>query len=168
MTRRGPDTPDDLDPAPRFPPLAWRKPAPAWIAGAAVISIAPVPALGLGLGLSLLTAACVALTIALAVTLVWAASSANRPARARREVVMAALASALPLAILAPGIAGFFSGAELTPGYQPAMGQGLWPLGLMLGLPLALLAGLACAGLVFEKPPVREPEPERGDALPEG
>ena len=35
-----------------------------------------------------------------------------------------------------------------------------WPLGLMLGAPIALFAGLAFSLVMFIKPPVREPDLE--------
>jgi MFS family permease len=150
-----------LDPTPRFPPMRWREPVLLWAPVAFALSVGwPILALGSGLGLTLLVAFGVAFTTFAALAFVRAMQAVRKPPRARRDIVLLFLAFGAVAAIAAPVLAAGFSGAVGTQGYAMGMATAMWPLGLMLGAPIALFAGLAFSLVMFIKPPVREPDLE--------
>ncbi|MFZ4121451.1 MAG: hypothetical protein ACOYKM_07285 [Caulobacterales bacterium] len=149
----------DIDPAPRFPPLRWRRQPQAWVAGATLLSLVPILLLGVSFGFGLAIATGIILTTAAGLVGARWAQNLGRPPRARREIVVLCLVFGGAFSFGAPTVISMFSGAAGTTGYHQDMAGSLWPLALMIGLPLALVCGLATSMLVFEKPPVRDPLP---------
>ena len=125
----------------------------------------PALALGAGPRLALLLGFSVALTAGLALVTARAMAGLGRPLRARRDLVLAFLIYGVIVAALSPVAAASFSGAIGTQGYDLGMAFAMWPLGVMLGAPVALFAGLAFSLVMFIKPPGREADLEAA-ALP--
>lgn len=150
-----------LDPKPRFPAMVWREPGWLWLLVAYGLSAGwPFVALGGGGGLAVALAFGVAVTAGLALVTALGLFEGGRPLRARRDVVGLFLIYGTVASLIAPTVVGLASGATGTSGYDGAMAASLWPLGLMVGLPVALFAGLAFAVVMFVKPPAREPDLE--------
>jgi hypothetical protein len=152
-----------LDPTPRFPPLAWRHPVWAWGPLALLLAAGwPILLLRTGPGLGFLIGLGVAGTAALALATVRLMELAGRPPRARRDIVALFLGFGAPIAAGGPFAAAFFSGALGTSGYDEAGAAALWPLGVILGVPIALFAGLIVCAVVFVKPPSAASPPSTG------
>lgn len=156
-----------LNPQPRFPPLALRRPVWLWLPIAYALSAGwPVVALaGLGVMTSAL-AANVAVTAALALLTALILREAARPLRTRRDVVLLFLIYGAAGAGIAPTIIGYATGAVGAAGFDASTAASLWPLALMTGLPVALLAGLVFSGVACVKPPAREPDKVPMEASP--
>lgn len=149
----------NIDPAPRFPPLRWRKQPTAWVIGATALSLTPIMLLGVSFGLGLAIALGMVLTTAVGLMTARWAQSLGHPPRARREIVVPCLLIGGVFSICAPTLVSIFSGASGTRGYSEDIAGSLWPVALMVGLPMALVCGLVTSLLVFEKPPARDPLP---------
>jgi hypothetical protein len=154
-----------LDPTPRFPPMRWRQPAWLWLIVAFALSVGwPIVALGAGAGLILSISFAVAFTAGASLAVLRGMQAMHKPARARRDVVVIFLVFGAVAAMIAPILVAGAHGAIGTQGYAMGMATAMWPLGLMLGAPIALFAGLAFSLVMFIKPPVREPDLEAASA----
>ncbi len=148
-----------LNPRPRFPALTWREPVWLWLPLAYVLAAGwPFVALEGGGGMALALAIGVAITAALALVTSIGFREGARPLRARRDIVMLFLIYGAVSAVFAPTIVGYVSGAIGTAGFTASMASSLWPLALIVGLPVALFAGLAFSLVLFVKPPARDPD----------
>jgi hypothetical protein len=150
---------------PREPLLVWRKPAPLWAIAALALALGP-PALvlvGEG-GMAQMTLIASALGLLAALSALAFAGALGTALRTRRDIVSFVVRFGLATALITPiafqlllhameGIEGA-SGPVGLPFFLPLA---LWPLAVMVGLPIALLGGLALAFVAFE--PEREPEP---------
>lgn len=151
--------PFSLNPRPRFPALIWREPVWLWLPLAYVLSAGwPFVVLDGGGGMALALAIGVAITAALAIVTAIGFGEGERPLRARRDLVMLFLIYGAVSAVIAPTIVGYVTGAIGTSGFDAGMAASLWPLALMVGLPVALFAGLAFSAVLFVKPPARDPD----------
>jgi len=165
---RGRARPAPPPPIPRrLPALAWRQPTLIWTPVALVLALG-WPALALreepGLAQMALTAGAGA--FALCLLSLGAAWIARRPPRARRTVVEHMVIAGLIASAAAPLVFLFVLEALArseqadAPGLTASMAYAMTPLAIMLGLPVALFAGLVFSWVALVKPPRRRP----GDA----
>jgi len=143
---------------PREPLLVWRKPAPLWAAAALVLALGP-PAAVLhregGMAQMTLIAATLGLLGALS-ALAFAGAVGSAP-RTRRDIVALVIWFGLGAALLAPiAFQALLQAMEGVEGVAGPVGLpallpiALWPLALIVGLPIALLGGLSLAFVAFE------------------
>lgn len=129
----------------RIPPLAWRKPALLWTpAGLAVAALWPQPLLNDDPGLCRLVLLGLVATLALTLIVLAIAWATGRAPRSRRMVVLYVV-----LAAAAVSVAGPFIANTLVAGPGGIAPIAASPLATVLGLPIALVSGLAFAWIAL-------------------
>jgi hypothetical protein len=152
---------------PRFPALEWRMPMTVWVGVSMLLGVGwPIALLQPAWSVGFLLAIGLMLAVAATVLTLAGAIQAGVPPRARRDVVVLTLAYGAGASLLAPFVAGFFSGAIGSTGYGLDMAAALWPLCLLIGAPCALIAGLILSLVAFRKPERPEPGVLQAEAQP--
>ncbi len=145
----------------RFPSLSWRKPAWAWAPIGLALGLGwPALALRQESGLGALVLIGGALTFALAFMSLGLAWALRRPPRTYKTVLTHILSAGLIVALAAPfAFTHLLEWISKTEGGDGALGLPerlnvlLWPLALLIGLPVICFAGGVFALLAFVKPP---------------
>ena len=144
----------------RIPPLQWRKPALLWTPLALALALGGAYA-GFGAQGALANAVLItgAFTFALALTTLGAAWYFGRAPRSHREVVLHVLAAGLAVALAAPVLLTqlLAAAAEQAAGqaFSLPMALSVTPLAIVLGLPVAMLAGIVFSLIALERPPAK-------------
>ncbi|HRP10899.1 MAG TPA: hypothetical protein PLK37_07695 [Terricaulis sp.] len=142
----------------RIAPLAWRKPAYFWTPLALALAIGgPYLAFGAAGALAHLALVAGAFVYALALASLGFAWAFGRAPRARREVVLHVVAAGAISALAAPYVMTLVLGATATQGdeaFSLPMALSVTPLALLLGLPIALISGIAFAWVALRRAPL--------------
>jgi hypothetical protein len=161
----------------RFPALAWRRPAVLWTPLALLLALGwPAWAVSADRGMmqfALIVGAC---GFALAFLSLGAAWITGKPPKTRRAVMEHVLLWGGVAALVAPflvssvlGLVANAQGAGEAPALPPGMAMSLLPLTLVIGLPMAYVAGLAFSCVALVKPVkaahAADPDPPRPDPI---
>jgi hypothetical protein len=146
----------------RIPPLAWRKPAFIWTPLALAFAIGwPFLAFRESTGLANTMLITGAFVYAAALTTLGVAWAFGRAPRSRREVVLHVVIAGMAAALAAPYVLTrlLSVAAEGDSAFTLPMALSVTPLAIVLGLPIALLSGLAFALVALERPGARGDAP---------
>jgi len=148
----------------RIAPLAWRKPAFLWTPLALALAIGwPYLAFREDGALANMALIASAFVYALALTTLGVAWAFGRAPRSRREVVLHVVIAGAIAALGAPYALTRLLGATAEEGgaaFSLPMALGVTPLAIVLGLPIALISGLAFALVALRRPPMSEAHEE--------
>lgn len=148
----------------RIAPLAWRKPAFLWTPLALALAIgAPYLAFREDGALANMALIAGAFVYALALTTLGVAWAFGRAPRSRREVVLHVVFAGAVAALGAPYMMTRLLGMAAEEGgkvFSLPMALGVTPLAIVLGLPIALISGLAFAIVALKQPTISEANAE--------
>lgn len=157
----------------RIPPLTWRQPAFLW-APIAIAAAIGWPALLFynDYGLQQLVVVAGAVVFALALMTLGAAWAMHRPPKTRRTVVMhvviaGAVASCAAPFILTPllGAVADYAHSGAAANFTLPMAMTMLPLAVVLGLPIALVSGIAFTWIALKRQTPSEPHDLIHDGL---
>lgn len=141
----------------RIPPLEWRKPAFIWTPLALALAIGwPAVLLPNDVALQRMAFVTGAVVFALALLTLGASWAVGRAPRTRRVVVLHVLFAGGVAAVAAPFVLAellaLVAGSEKAGRLSASMSMALAPLGLVFGLPLALISGTVFASIALSQP----------------
>ena len=157
----------------RIPPLAWRQPAFLWTPLALAVAIGWPAALFFNdYSLQQLVVVAGAVVFALALISLGAAWALRRPPRTRRTVVMHVVVAGAAASCVVPFILTQLLGAVANYSHSGAganftlpMAMTMLPLAIVLGLPIALVSGIAFTWIALKRQSPDEPRDLLSDGL---
>jgi hypothetical protein len=142
----------------RIPPLRWREPIFFWLPLALALAAGwPLALFANDASVQTGILAIAGLALAIALATLGAGWSAGRTPKARRVVVLHIVVAGAIASALAPYLLPSLLGNART--LDLGMALAVAPLALSIGLPAALVSGLAFAWLALTKRPEPEPKP---------